>query len=431
MVKSRLAVGLPTRLSCRPVTGFERGENDELTCDGVSLTRIAREVGTPVYVYSRAAIEERFGRFDHAFAAVPHLVCYAMKANGNLAILKALASAGAGVDVVSGGELRAAMEAGFPADRIVFSGVGKTDKEILLGAELQILAFNAESERELKKIDDIAGSLGRTARVALRVNPDIDSGSHPYIATGLKHNKFGVDVATARRLFAQAERYTHIRFTGLQAHIGSQILEPAPLAQTARELASLARELQAGGLSLETLDLGGGVGVAETEEKSLSPEDYAAAVLPELSGLSLRILIEPGRSIVARAGALVTRVLYLKESLGKFFVVTDAAMNDLLRPALYSASHPIELVVPRGEPFTADVVGPVCETGDFFVRDGVIDRPEEGDLLAIRNTGAYGFAMSSNYNFRPRAAEVLVESGSFRVTRRRETYDDLMRLERE
>jgi diaminopimelate decarboxylase len=413
------------------VTGFERGENDELTCDGVSLTRIAREVGTPVYVYSRAAIEERFGRFDRAFAAVPHLVCYAMKANGNLAILRALASTGAGIDVVSDGELRAAMEAGFPADRIVFSGVGKTDKEILLGAELQILAFNAESERELAKIDEIAGSLGRTARVALRVNPDIDSGSHPYIATGLKHNKFGIDVATARRLFAQAERYAHIRFTGLQAHIGSQILEPAPLAQTARELASLARELQAGGLSLETLDLGGGVGVAETEEKSLSPEDYAAAVLPELSGLSLRVLIEPGRSIVARAGALVTRVLYLKESLGKFFVVTDAAMNDLLRPALYSASHPIEPVVPRGEPFIADVVGPVCETGDFFVHDGVIDRPEEGDLLAIRNTGAYGFAMSSNYNFRPRAAEVLVENGSFRVTRRRETYDDLMRLERE
>jgi diaminopimelate decarboxylase len=413
------------------VTGFERGENDELTCDGVSLTRIAREVGTPVYVYSRAAIEERFGRFDRAFAPVPHLVCYAMKANGNLAILKALASAGAGVDVVSGGELRAAMEAGFPADRIVFSGVGKTDKEILLGAELQILAFNAESERELAKIDEIAGSLGRVARVALRVNPDIDSGSHPYIATGLKHNKFGVDVATARRLFAQAERYAHIRFTGLQAHIGSQILEPSPLAQTARELASLARELEAGGLSLETLDLGGGVGVAETEEKSLSPEDYAAAVLPELSGLSLRVLIEPGRSIVARAGALVTRVLYLKESLGKFFVVTDAAMNDLLRPALYSASHPIEPVVPRGEPFTADVVGPVCETGDFFVRDGVLDRPEEGDLLAIRHVGAYGFAMASNYNFRPRAPEVLVENGSFRVTRRRESYEDLVRLERE
>jgi diaminopimelate decarboxylase len=335
--------------------------------------------------------------------------------------------------VVSEGELRAALEAGFPADRIVFSGVGKTEKELLLGAELQILAFNAESERELAKIDEVAGSLGRTARVALRVNPNIDSGTHPYIATGLKHNKFGIDVEAARRLFARAPEYAHIRFTGVQAHIGSQILDPAPLAQTARELASLARDWIARGLPLETIDLGGGVGVAETEDASLSPEAYAAAVLPELAGLpsALRVLIEPGRSIVARAGALVTRVLYLKESRGKHFVVTDAAMNDLLRPALYSASHPIEPVSPRGQTFTADVVGPVCETGDFFVRDGVIDRPEEGDLLAIRNVGAYGFAMSSNYNFRPRAAEVLVEPGSFRVARRRETYDDLMRLERE
>ena len=412
------------------MTGFQH-EKGELLCDGVSLARIAREAGTPVYVYSRASIEERFRRFDSALAAVPHLVCYAMKANGNLAILKALGAAGAGVDVVSEGELRAALEAGFPADRIVFSGVGKTEKELLLGAELQILAFNAESERELAKIDEVAGSLGRTARVALRVNPDIDSGTHPYIATGLKHNKFGIDVETAHRLFSRAPLYAHVRFTGVQAHIGSQILDPAPLAQTARELASLARDWLAQGLPLETIDLGGGVGVAETEDASLSPEAFAAAVLPELAGLPLRVLIEPGRSIVARAGALVTRVLYLKESRGKHFVVTDAAMNDLLRPALYSASHPIEPVAPRGRTFTADVVGPVCETGDFFVRDGVIDRPEEGDLLAIRNVGAYGFAMSSNYNFRPRAAEVLVENGSFRVARRRETYDDLMRLERE
>lgn len=414
------------------MTGFHR-EKDELHCDGVPLAKIARVVGTPVYVYSRALIEENFRRFDAAFAAVPHLVCYAMKANGNLSLVKALGALGAGVDVVSDGELRAAMEAGIPADRIVFSGVGKTEKEILLGAELSILAFNVESERELEKIDEIAGTLGRTARVALRVNPDIDAGSHPYIATGRKHNKFGIDVATARRLSGEASRFPHVRFTGIQAHIGSQILEPAPLAQTARALAALARELVAGGLPLETLDLGGGVGVAESEAKSLSPEAYAAAILPELAALfsALRILIEPGRSIVARAGALVTRVLYLKESLGKHFVVTDAAMNDLLRPALYAASHAIVPVIPRGEPFTADVVGPVCETGDFFVRDGTIPRPDEGDLLAIENAGAYGFAMSSNYNFRPRAAEVLVENGSFRIVRRRETFDDLMRLERE
>ncbi|HEY3202108.1 MAG TPA: diaminopimelate decarboxylase [Thermoanaerobaculia bacterium] len=412
------------------MAGFER-VSGELKCDGLSLPRIAREVGTPFYVYSRALIEENFRRFDRAFAQVPHLVCYAMKANGNLAIVKALALLGAGADVVSGGELRAALECGIPPNRIVFSGVGKTETEILLAADAEILAFNAESEREIEKIDEVAGSLGRTASVALRVNPDIDSGSHPYIATGLKHNKFGIDIARARRIFREAGRFPHVRLTGLQAHIGSQILEPAPLAETARQLASLATELMAGGASLETLDLGGGLGVAETEEKSFSPEAYAAAVLPDLSGLRLKVLTEPGRAIVARAGALVTCVLHVKEGEEKNFVVTDAAMNDLLRPALYQAMHPIEPVVPRGQPFIADIVGPICETGDFFVRDHSIERPDAGDLLAIRNVGAYGFAMSSNYNFRPRAAEVLVENHGYRVVRRRETYEDLVRLERE
>jgi len=270
------------------VAGFER-IGGELTCDGVSLTRIAGEVGTPAYVYSRALIEERFRRFDGAFAATSHLVCYAAKANGNLAILKALAALGAGMDVVSGGELRAALECGVAPDRIVFSGVGKTEEEIRLGLSAGILAFNAESERELEKIDAAAGALGTIARVALRVNPDIDSGTHPHIATGLKRSKFGIDLARARRIFGEAQRFGHVRLTGLQAHIGSQILDVSPLAASARELASLASELMGRGAHLETLDLGGGVGVAETDEKSLSPEAYAAAVLPALSGLSLRI----------------------------------------------------------------------------------------------------------------------------------------------
>jgi len=334
------------------------------------------------------------------------------------------------MDVVSGGELRAALECGVAPDRIVFSGVGKTEEEIRLGLSAGILAFNAESERELEKIDAAAGALGTIARVALRVNPDIDSGTHPHIATGLKRSKFGIDLARARRIFGEAQRFGHVRLTGLQAHIGSQILDVSPLAASARELASLASELMGRGAHLETLDLGGGVGVAETDEKSLSPEAYAAAVLPALSGLSLRILVEPGRAIVARAGALLARVLHIKESQGKQFVVVDAAMNDLLRPALYDAMHPIEPVVARGTSFTADVVGPICETGDFFVRDGIMDRPEEGDLLAIENAGAYGFAMASNYNFRARAAEVLVENGAYRIVRRRETYEDLVRLER-
>ncbi len=393
---------------------------------------IAGAVGTPFYVYSRALIEENFRRFEAAFSPVPHLVCYATKANSNLAILKLLAAVGAGADVVSGGELRAALLCGFPAERIVFSGVGKTEDEIRFGLENGILAFNAESEREIEKIDESAGRLGRTARLALRVNPDIDPKSHPYISTGLKHNKFGVEIGRALEIYEGTRRRAHVRMTGIQAHIGSQIADSAPLAETARELAALAFELLRRGFPLETLDIGGGVGIGDAGSPGLSPEDYAAAVLPKLSGLPLRILLEPGRSIVGPAGALVTRVLYRKRNGDKEFVVTDAAMNDLIRPPLYGAIHPIEPVGPPSERrLVADVVGPICETSDFFARDLELPLPAEGDLLAIRDAGAYGFAMSSNYNFRARAAEVLVENGRFRIVRRRETFDDLIRLERE
>ena len=411
--------------------GFFRDSEGELTCDGVTLERIAREVSTPVYVYSRAAIEERYRRFDAAFSSVPHLVCYATKANSNLAILRLLASLGAGADVVSGGELRACLESGFPASRIVFSGVGKTDEEIRAGVAAGILAFNAESERELEKIDEAARDRGVRARVALRVNPDIDAKSHPYISTGLKHNKFGVDIDRAEELYERARSLANLAVTGVQAHIGSQILEVEPLAETAQELASLARRLLERGFALETIDIGGGIGIGTDETEGPSPQAYAAAVLPHLEDLGLRVLIEPGRAIVGPAGALVTRVLQVKENAGKRFVVTDAAMNDLIRAPLYGAIHPIESVgPPRGQPIVADVVGPICETSDFFARDLSLDEPEEGDLLAIRDVGAYGFAMASNYNFRPRAAEVLVEHGSFRIVRRRETFEDLIRLER-
>ena len=414
------------------MSGFFRDSEGELTCDGVPLSTIAGKVATPVYVYSRAVIEDRFRRFDRAFAPLPHLVCYAAKANSNLAILRLLSSLGAGADVVSGGELRACLESGFPPDRIVFSGVGKTDEEIRDGVAASLLAFNAESERELEKIGGAAGAMGLQTRVALRVNPDIDAKSHPYISTGLKHNKFGIDIGRAEDIFEMARRLPSLAVTGVQAHIGSQILDPAPLAETARELAALARKLLERGFPLETLDIGGGIGVGREESESLSPERYAAAVLPHLAGLPLRILIEPGRAIVAAAGALVTRVLYVKESSGKRFIVTDAGMNDLIRAPLYGAIHPIELVGPsRGQSITADVVGPICETSDFFARDLTLSQPEEGDLIAIRDVGAYGFAMSSNYNFRPRAAEVLVDGDSFRLVRRRETFQDLVRLERE
>ena len=412
--------------------GFRRLDG-ELLCDGVSLSAIARETRTPVYVYSRELIEENYRLFDEAFSPVPHLVCYAAKANSNLAILKLLASLGAGVDVVSGGELRAALESGFAADRIVFSGVGKTDDELRLGVAYGVLAINAESKRELERIDAIAGALHRTARVALRVNPDIDAKSHPYISTGLAHNKFGVPISRALDIYRGSRALHHVRMVGVQAHIGSQILEAEPLAQMARELSALALRLTAEGFALETLDVGGGLGVgAEGSDDSanFSPEAYASAVLPHLAGLTLRILCEPGRAIVSRAGALVTRVVGVKENGGKLFVVTDAGMNDMIRAPLYGAVHAIEPVADlRSEIAMVDVVGPVCETSDFFAQDVLLPVPGEGDLLAIRDTGAYGFAMASNYNFRPKPAEVWVDGDSWKVIRRRETYEDLVRLE--
>lgn len=409
-------------------SGFTRDTDGQLCCDGVSLAELAEAYGTPLYVYSRSTIEENFRRFDAAFASVPHLVCYATKANSALALLRLVAELGGGADVVSGGELRAVLESGIPAERVVFSGVGKTEAEIAAGVEAGILALNAESSREIEKIDACARRLGVVARVALRVNPDIDARSHPYISTGLRQNKFGVDISRARDIFAAARTLPGVRMTGVQAHIGSQIVESEPLAQAAGELAALARELTADGFGIETVDVGGGLGIGQWR---LSPEDYAAAVLPRLAGLNARILVEPGRAIVGTAGTLLARVLYVKEERGRTFVVIDAGMNDLLRPALYQAPHPIESVASKSSPMiTADVVGPVCETADCFQRDARLPRPEEGELVAIGDAGAYGAAMSSNYNFRSRPAEVLVESGGPRVIRRRESFEDLTRLER-
>jgi diaminopimelate decarboxylase len=414
-------------------TGFFRRDG-ELTCDGVALSEIARAVGTPAYVYSAALVGENYRRFDDAFASVRHLVCYAAKANSNLTLLRSLGGLGAGADVVSGGELRAVLDSGFSADRVVFSGVGKTEEEIRYAVENDLLAINAESEREIEKIDAQAAAAGVRARVALRVNPDIDARSHPYISTGRKHNKFGVEIGRASEIFSTARRFENVRMTGVQAHIGSQILDAEPLAEAARDLAQLATGLAREGYPIETVDIGGGIGIAGEGQESLTPERYAAAVVPHLQALPFKILIEPGRAIVGPAGVLVTKVLYLKESSGKLFVITDAGMNDLLRPALYGAIHSVESVsdgrVGRDR-VTADVVGPICESSDFFLRDAVIDLPREGDLLAIRDVGAYGFAMSSNYNFRGRPPEVWVEGGSFRLVRRRETFEDVVRVERE
>jgi len=409
--------------------GFERC-GDTLLCDGGSLEEAAARFGTPLYVYSRAALVSAYEAYVQAFAEVPHRICYALKANGSGALLRILAGLGAGADIVSGGELRAALRAGFPPERIVFSGVGKNEAEIRAGIEAGIGEFNAESEDEISRLSTAAVAAGRTARVTLRVNPDIDPRSHPYISTGLRENKFGVDIAKAPALLDRARRLPGIEIVGLQCHIGSQIAELEPLVEAARELAELSRRLLGEGFPLRSLDIGGGLGVDYEGTGTPDPAALAAAVLPVVRELPLTLLLEPGRSLVAGAGALLCRVLYLKKNGAKQFVIVDAGMNDLLRPALYQAYHRIEPVVLRPTPSVCvDVVGPVCETGDFLARDREMSEVGVGELLAVRDCGAYGFCMSSNYNLRPRAAEVLVEDGRLRLIRRRETFDDLVATE--
>ena len=408
---------------------FER-EGGILACDGVSLDEAARAHGTPLFVYSRAAVEDAYRAYDRAFHRVPHRICYALKANGSHALLKVLAGLGAGADIVSGGELLAALRAGFAPDRVVFSGVGKTDPEIALGIARGIGEWNAESEAEIARISAAAVAAGRTVRVSLRVNPDIDARSHPYISTGLRDNKFGVDIAAAPDILRRARLLPGIEVTGVQCHIGSQITDLAPLQRAAGDLVTLSRTLLAEGFALRTIDIGGGLGIDYTNDAPPPVEAFAAAVLPLVDGLPLTLLLEPGRSLVARAGVLVTRVVVVKESHGKRFVVVDAGMNDLLRPALYDAYHRIEPVAAgSGAVSPADVVGPVCETADFLARGRDLPAVEVGELLAIRDVGGYGFSMSSTYNMRPRAAEAIVDGGILRLIRRRETFDDLVRCE--
>jgi diaminopimelate decarboxylase len=402
----------------------------ELFCEDVSLAEVARTHGTPVYVYSRASVESAYDAYAEAFAGVPHRICYALKANGSGAILRLLAARGAGADIVSGGELRAALRAGFPPERIVFAGVGKTDDEIRLALEAGIGEFNAESAEEIVRIGEAAAARNGRARIALRVNPDIDPGSHPYISTGLRQNKFGIDIARAPAILREARPRAGVEIVGVQCHIGSQVSDLEALGVASRGLASLSRDLLAEGFPLRTIDIGGGLGVDYAGTGAPSPASLAARVLPELRGLPLTLLLEPGRSLVAPAGVLVTRVLQVKENRGKRFVIVDAAMNDLLRPALYQAHHRIEPVRDRGAaPRTVDVVGPVCESGDFLARDREMPEVEAGDWLAVRDTGAYVSSMASQYNMRPRAPEVLVDGPRARLIRRRETFEDLVATE--
>lgn len=408
-----------------------------LACDGVRLDTLAKKYGTPLYVYSAHQILHRLRLFTKAFDSIPHLVCYSVKANSALAILKLLDNNGAGFDIVSGGELERVLRVNKQAaQRVVFSGVGKTAPEIDLALQSGILIFNVESAGEMELLAERSGKLRKRARVALRVNPDVFAETHPYISTGLREHKFGIDIRQARAVYKAAAKHKFLDPCGVSVHIGSQIRSTDPFGAAAERVGQLVRDLRADGLPISSVDVGGGLGVEYHSNHAFNPEEkvqqYAAALLKTLRPIEgLQLLFEPGRFIVAQAGALVTRVLYVKKNGEKTFVVTDAAMNDLIRPALYQAHHDIVPVVRRkgARKKTVDVVGPVCETGDFFARDMELPELKPGDLVAILDAGAYGLSLSSNYNSRPRPAEVLVEGKRARLIRRRETMDDLLAAE--
>jgi diaminopimelate decarboxylase len=401
-----------------------------VNCEKVPLPEIAAGIGTPVYVYSSASILDAYRRFDRAFRGLPHSVCYAVKANSNLSVLRLLARAGSSFDIVSGGELQRLRKIGIPARRVVFSGVGKTKEEIRDALKAGILLFNVESEPELDTLAAEAARLGLRASAALRVNPDVQAGAHRHIATGHHRHKFGIDWEHAQRLYLDRSRAKSISWQGISVHIGSQVLGLAPYRRAVKRVSSFVRSLAAAGMKLSYLDIGGGVGVRYTKENPFDIDDYAKTIAPHVRPLRCHLLLEPGRAIVGPAGVLLTRVLYVKRNRGKFFIVVDAAMNDFIRPALYDAIHPITHVTRnRGRLVKADIVGPVCETGDCFLHDWPIEMPEPGDLLALWGAGAYGFAQSSNYNSRPRAAEILVTQNKLRTIRRRESPGDLSRGE--
>jgi len=412
-----------------------RSQSSILHCGRVPLPDLAERFGTPLYVYSASAIRDRAGAFEQAFRKVPHTVCYSVKANSNLAILRLLAKMACGFDVVSGGELERVLRVGRAAARkTVFSGVGKTRPEMEAALAANILLFNVESESELFTLAECAGRLKKTARIAFRVNPDVSAETHPYISTGLREHKFGVPISDAMRLYSLAAADRRLTVAGVSVHIGSQILDVKPFAQTMERVAELVRELRSNGHIISYVDAGGGLGIHYDDETSDFTERLAAysqALAVPLTGLNVHLLLEPGRSIVGSAGILLMRVIFKKTNHGKTFLIADAAMNDLLRPALYGAYHQIIPVEAPGDNSheTVDVVGPVCETGDFLARDRELPTTNEGDLLAVLDTGAYGMVLASNYNTRPRPAEVLIDGKTVRLVRRRESVADLLRLE--
>jgi len=401
-----------------------------LYCEDVPLQNIAAEIGTPFYVYSHATLRRHFQAFNEAFDGVSKLICYSAKANTNLAVLKLFADLGCGLDIVSGGELYRGLKAGFSPDRIVYSGVGKTVDEIDYALDTGILMFNVESLAELELINHRAGKLKRRAPVSIRVNPDVDPNTHPYTATGLKKNKFGIGSDVALESYQVAGKLEHIEIVGVDCHIGSQITEAEPFQAALKNLKALINELKSMGINIRYLDMGGGLGITYADETPPSLREYAGAILTQLKDVELQLILEPGRVLVGNAGILVTEVLYRKSGEVKNFVIVDAGMNDLMRPTLYNAFHAIEPVVnSRKDLIVADVVGPICESGDFLAIDRSISNVQSGDLLAVMSAGAYGYVMSSNYCSRPRVAEVMVNGDQFSVVKAREGYEDLVRGE--
>ena len=404
--------------------------NNVLHFDGVALPALAQAYGTPLYVYSETALTDAFKAYEQAFAANQPLICYAVKANGNLSVLKHFAALGSGFDIVSGGELQRVLAAGGEAGKVIFSGVGKSRDEIKLALEVGVKCFNVESLPELDRINEVAADMGQTAAISLRINPDVDAQTHPYISTGLKENKFGIAFVDAMGAYRHAAALPNLRIVGIDCHIGSQLIDLSPLAEALERLLVLVDQLAAEGIALQHIDIGGGVGIVYNDEAQPDLQAYADTVARLLADRPQHLVMEPGRSLVGNAGLLLTQVEFVKQGEGKNFVIVDAAMNDLMRPALYQAYHAIEAVEPHSDvpAVLADVVGPICETGDFLAKDREL-AVLAGDLLAVKSAGAYASSMASNYNTRTRAAEVMVNQGEQRLIRRRETLCDLWKDE--
>ena len=404
-------------------------KNGELYAEECAVADIVAAVGTPVYIYSEKTLERHYRVFNEALREMEHLICFSVKSNSNLAILRLFSRLGGGADIVSGGELYRCLKAGMDSDRIVFSGVGKTEREISEALDANIMMFNVESEMELQRIAQVAGAKGKRAPIAIRVNPDIDPKTHPYISTGLRKNKFGIDVPRALALYRKAASMSTIEVKGIDCHIGSQLTKLSPFKETVLKLKEMIQSLEHSGIFIQWVDLGGGLGITYRDEDPPSPEAYAGSIRQVADGMSQSFIFEPGRVMAGNAGILVTQVQYIKEGTEKKFIVVDAGMNDMIRPSLYGAYQAIQPIVENRRTVKADVVGPICESGDFLAKDREVPDARPGDLLSVMSAGAYGFTMASNYNSRPRPPEILVQGDHFAVIRQRETYDDLVRGE--